>query len=211
MTGPLQRALGADWHRLPPALQAHYREGATVEHGHLDIEFPPAMQPLLRLLAWLGALVHRRGRAVDTCVEKQVLDGCVRWHRLLRYPDGQVLRFDSVWMPAEGARLVEFVNPLLGLEMAPSVVGHQLHYRGVRFILRLGSVQLPIAQWLGPGETRIVEQAVDERRFAMDFRMTHPWFGELFRYSGVFEVDAAGSGGRATPGAGAQGAAPVSS
>jgi len=32
----------------------------------------------------------------------------------------------------------------------------------------------------------IVEQAVDERRFAMDFRLTHPLFGEVFRYSGEF-------------------------
>jgi hypothetical protein len=50
-------------------------------------------------------------------------------------------------------------------------------------------VHVPIPQWLALGTTSIVEEAVDERRFIMDFRMTHPWFGQLFRYSGVFEVE----------------------
>ncbi len=191
MSGSLmQRALGADWQRLPSALQAHYRNGDTVETGHLDIHFPPAMQPLLWLLGRIGALVHRRGRAVETRVEKQRIGQHQHWRRTLRYADGQVIRFDSVWEPTPDGHVIEFVNPLLGLEMAPFVVGEELHCRGVRFVARFGRMQLTIPQWLGPGSTSIVERAIDERRFAMDFRMTHPWFGELFRYAGIFEADA---------------------
>jgi len=192
MSGLMQQALGADWERLPPALQAHYRDGTTLETGHLAIEYPRAMQPLLSVLRRLGALVDRPGHRVATRVEKQVVGDRQHWRRTLRYEDGQVLRFDTVWEAAAGGHVIEFVNPILGLEMAPSVVGRQLHYRGVRFLLKLGRLRLPIPQSLALGTTTIVEEAVDERHFTMDFRMTHPLLGQVFRYAGRFEVDAKG-------------------
>ena len=191
MTSLMQRALGADWQRLPPVLQAHYREGSTVETGHLDIEYPARIQPVLRVLGWFGALVHRRGREVETRVERQAVGERLLWRRTMRFADGETLRFDSAWELGAPGRLIEFVNPVLGLEMAPCVVGQSLHYRGVRFVARIGSRLWTIPQWLALGTTRIVEDALDDQRYAMDFRMTHPWFGELFRYSGVFRTDAA--------------------
>ncbi|MGL4184699.1 MAG: DUF4166 domain-containing protein, partial [Thiotrichaceae bacterium] len=27
-----------------------------------------------------------------------------------------------------------------------------------------------------------------DQQFKMDFRLTHPWFGELFSYKGVFTI-----------------------
>ena len=32
-------------------------------------------------------------------------------------------------------------------------------------------------------------QALDDRHYAMDFRLVHPWFGQTFRYAGRFQVD----------------------
>lgn len=185
----MQQALGADWDRLPAALQAHYLPGTTLDIGHMDIEYPAFMQPVLFVLSGLGALVRRRGRSVSTRVEKTVLGQRQHWRRTLRYADGQVLHFDSVWVPGPDGHVIEFVNPVLGLQMQPFVVGRQLHYRGVRFIAKLGRWTLPIAQWLVLGHTTIVEEAIDDRHFAMDFRMTHPLFGQVFRYSGVFEAN----------------------
>ena len=48
MNSLMQRALGADWNKLPAALQAHHRFGTTRDSGHLDIEYPRFMQPCLR-------------------------------------------------------------------------------------------------------------------------------------------------------------------
>ena len=36
------------------------------------------------------------------------------------------------------------------------------------------------------GHTSIVESALSEYDFAMDFRLTHPIFGQVFRYAGIF-------------------------
>ena len=55
-------------------------------------------------------------------------------------------------------------------------------WAGGRLRLRLSE------RWL-LGHTVIHEQALDAQHYAMDFRMVHPWFGQVFRYAGRFIVD----------------------
>ncbi len=155
----------------------------------MDIEYPGFMQPCLSLLRRLGALVHRRGRQVATVVDKRVVGDRQYWRRTITYPDGQVIHFNSFWVAAGGNEVIEFVNPVLGLQMAVHVADGRLHYRGVRFVARFGPLLLPIPESLVLGHTRIIEEAIGETRFAMDFRLIHPLFGQVFRYAGEFEVD----------------------
>ena len=192
MKSLIQQALGADWEKLPPALQAHYRFGTNTDTGQMEIQYPRYLQPLLSALRLLGALVNRRGRRVDTVVEKEVVGERQYWRRTVTYPDGRVIRFDSFWVSAGAGELIEFVNPVLGLQMAPYVRGERLHYRGVRYVARLGPLLLRIPEWLVLGHATIVEEAVDDTRFAMDFRLTHPLLGEVFRYAGEFETASSG-------------------
>ncbi|MCP5269050.1 MAG: DUF4166 domain-containing protein [Zoogloeaceae bacterium] len=188
MKSLMQRVLGTDWDKLPPALQLHYRFGTTTDTGSMEIEYPRFMQPVWSILRLFGALVDRKGTGVSTVVEKSVIGERQFWRRTITYPDGQVLRFDSFWVAAGNGDVIEFVNPVLGLQMSPFVVGNRLHYRGVRFIAKLGSVMVPIPECLTLGHATIIEEALDDRHFAMDFRLTHPIFGQLFRYSGRFEA-----------------------
>lgn len=188
MKSLMQRALGEDWNLLPPALQRHYRFGESTDSGHMDIEYPRFMQPCLSLLGLVGALVKRSGRQVPTVVEKSEVGERQYWRRSMSFADGTVLYFNSFWVAAGADQVIEFVNPLLGLQMAPYVQDGRLHYRGVCFVLKLGPLLLSIPQWLALGNTSIVEEAIDLRHFAMDFRLTHPLLGQVFRYSGRFEA-----------------------
>jgi|GEM_PF-433549 len=183
-----QEALGAEWEQLPVALQAHYRFGTTTDTGQMDIEYPQFMQPLLTVLHLCGALVNRPGQQVSTVVEKSLVGKRQHWRRTLTYSDGRVIYFDSFWISAGHGQVIEFVNPVLGLQMAPYVSGSRLHYRGVRFIVKLGRLLLPIPEWMVLGHTTIIEEAIDENHFFMDFRLTHPLVGQLFRYCGTFEA-----------------------
>ncbi|WGZ94976.1 MAG: DUF2269 family protein [Candidatus Thiothrix putei] len=109
-----------------------------------------------------------------------------RWKRTLSFPDGKVIFFKSHWVYAGGNEVIEYVSPFMGLRMAVSVVEGKLHYSGRHLVLKLGRVLIPIPEWLVLGHTTIVETALDAGGFAMDFRLTHPWFGEVFRYTGKF-------------------------
>lgn len=188
MKSLMQRALGEDWHKLPPALQAHYRFGTTTDTGYMDIEYPWFMQPYLSMLRIFGALLNRSGRQVPTVVEKSVMGERQYWRRSITYPDGRAIYFNSFWVFAGGNQVIEFVNPVLGLQMAVYIEDGRLHYRGVRFVAKLGRLLLPIPESLVLGRTTIIETAVDETHFAMDFRLTHPLLGQVFRYSGEFEA-----------------------
>jgi hypothetical protein len=188
MKSLMQHTLGDDWHSLPQALQAHYQFGTNVDVGKMDIDYPRFMQPYLSLLRLFGALIDRPGRQVATVVEKRVVDHRQFWHRTVTYGDAAVVLFDSFWIHAGGNQLIEFVNPVLGLQMAVHVEDGRLHYHGVHFVAKLGPFLLPIPEWLALGHTTIVEEAIDERSFIMDFRVTHPLFGQVFRYAGKFQT-----------------------
>jgi len=181
----MQRALGDDWQKLPPALQAHHRSVCT-ESGSMTIEYPRSMQPYLMLLRRLGALVDRSGAEVATVVKKSVEGGRRHWRRTMTWADSESIPFNSFWVHAGGNQLIEYVNPVLGLQMAVHVEAGRLHYQGVRFVAKLGRLLLPIPEWLVLGHTRIVEEAVGENRYIMDFRLEHPLFGQVFRYAGEF-------------------------
>lgn len=189
LPSPMAQCLGAQWANLHPTLQAHHAGGRVQEVGALDVSFPRWMAPVVWCLQWIGALVHRAQPAVHTVVNKETTATGQTFHRTLTYADGEVLRFNSRWVAEPGGRLVEYVQPWLALELAPRVVGDTLHCEGVCFLVRLGALQLRLSErWL-LGHTVIQEHALDAQHYAMDFRMLHPWFGLVFRYTGVFSTD----------------------
>lgn len=186
----MESALGAQWQTLPPALQAHYQARDNRDEGVLSIEFPAPMHPVLWLLRGLGALLHRRGCELDATVEKRMdADGRQHWCRRVRMEDGHEMIFRSQWVLLADNRLIEFVNRFLGLQMRVEVIDGQLHYHGEHFILQLGKHRLRLPEAL-LGHTSIVETALDDTRFTMDFRLTHPLFGQIYRYHGLFHTRA---------------------
>ena len=183
----MQQGLGPQWNALPPALQTHYRHAPHTAVGTLDIEYPGFMQAPLSLLHRLGALLHRRGRAVPTTVEKWMDGHTQHWKRTISFADGRQIHFSSHWHYGGGNELIEYVNPFLGLSMAVSVDDGRLIYEGRHFVLKLGGLKLPIPEWLLLGHTSIVETAQGDGLFAMDFRLKHPLFGQIYRYAGTFQ------------------------
>ena len=185
-TGLMRKVLGPQWQALPPALQAHHQETNNTDIGKLSVEFPTAMKPVLWLLRGLGALLHERGQALSTQVEKKVdAQGHQHWQRRVTLESRREMTFNSQWQFLEQQRLIEFVNPLLGLQMRVLFTDDRLHYRGEYLVLQLGPWRLRLPEAL-LGHTRIEEWALDEKYFAMDFRLTHPIFGQIYRYHGVF-------------------------
>jgi hypothetical protein len=189
MKSLMQRALGKDWEKLPASLQAHYQLGPNVDIGHMDIEFPAWMKPYLWLLHRFGALLPRSGTQIPTRVEKDVVADRQYWRRTMRFSDGKTVTFNSFWVSAGSNQLIEFVNPVMGLQMLVRVEGDQLHYEGVCFVLKLGRLVIRLPEWLILGHTTIVERGQPTNSFAMDFRLAHPMLGQVFRYTGIFSTE----------------------
>ena len=184
-----QRALGQAWDTLPAALKSHYQFGDNYDEGWLSIDYPGYLQPLFSLLHYtMGVLVNRRGNNVPTRVGKRMRDGMLHFARTLRFVDGKVVLFNSRWEHDEGNRLIEFVTPFLGLRMKVWVDGGKLYYESCSYVFQLGTWQLSIPEWLMLGKAYIIESALDDQHFALDFRVQHPLLGKIFGYTGKFST-----------------------
>jgi len=183
---PLQRALGSKWDELPLALQAHYQRDENSDVGTLDIEYPRFMQAYYSMMHLLGALINQRGRAIPTIVEKKIIGNIQYWKRAVKFPNGKTIIFKSTWVYAQNNEIIEYINPVLGLRMAVSIENEKLYFHGKHFVIKLGVLLIPIPEWLVLGHSSIVETAINEKEFKMDYRITHPWLGEIFRYAGRF-------------------------
>ncbi len=184
----MQQALGKQWSHLPHALQAHYQYDDNMDTGHLDIHYPIYLQPLFSFLHRIGALINRRGNHIPTTVEKHFSGHRQHWNRTMVFPDDNSIHFRSTWVYEKNNQLIEYVNPVIGLRMAVSIHDNRLYYEGMSFVIKLGKRLISIPEWLLLGHTTIVEEALDDRTFKMDFRLTHPLFGQVFQYTGHFKT-----------------------
>lgn len=183
----MQIALGDQWQELPPALQAHYQSNANSDIGKMDIEYPIYMQPYLTVLRLFRVLINRRGKNIPTTVEKQMKGDIQYWKRTIRFSQDKIILFNSFWIHDGGNELIEYVNSFLGLKMSVHIENNELHYEGRSFVVKLGKLLLPIPEWLVLGHTTIVETALNDSEFRMDFKLKHPILGTIFRYSGEFK------------------------
>ena len=184
----MKQALSEQWSLLPPALQAHYQDKDNKDIGKLSVEYPAWMQLFLNILHLFGALLNRKGKDISTEVEKTIEGNTQYWHRTLTFEDGKKVYFKSKWKYASGNKVEEYVNPVLGLCMSASVRDGKLFYQGEYFILKLWKLKLPLPEWILLGHTTIVEEQIDTEHFKMDFRLTHPLFGQVYRYTGTFST-----------------------
>ncbi len=185
----MQMALKDQWQELPQSLKAHYQGEDNADVGKLSIEYPKAMQLPLNLLRILGALINRAGNEIPAKVEKSMRKDKQYWKREINFLDGRKVIFKSVWQYHDGNELIEFVNRFIGLRMAVKVQDEVLYYEGKGYELRLGKLRLSIPEWILLGHTSIEEKAIDNNHFAMDFRLHHPVFGQIYRYSGTFNTE----------------------
>ena len=183
----MQKALGDQWQQLPPVLQAHYQYSTNSDIGYMDIEYPIYMQPYLTFLRMFGALINRRGKNIPTIVQKQMQDEAQYWKRTIRFPNNKTIYFKSFWVYNKENELIEYINSFIGLSMRVHVENNKLHYEGQHFVLKLGKILIPIPEWVILGHTTIIEVSKNESEFEMDFKLRHPLFGMIFRYSGKFK------------------------
>ena len=188
----MQRALGEQWHDLPRGLKQHYsqrEDGSSHESGWLTISYPRWMQWPLRIMRYLGALPDKAGDKVPTQVNKRMIDQAQHWARVVNYPDGDKVMFDSRVTYAGDDLLIEHVNRLLAIRMRVYVHEGTLYYCSDGYLLTLGKWELVIPDWLALGYGYIEETALSADRFEMNFWLEHPWFGEVYRYRGEFRID----------------------
>ena len=67
-------------------------------------------------------------------------------------------------------------------------VADGLIYEGAHLVLKLDVVKLPIPEWSLLGHCVIMEKALGEDNFHVEFHLQHPLLGRLYCYHGRFHT-----------------------
>lgn len=195
---PLFKSIfGDDWARLPRVFHRHYacRRGtddAAACTGVMEIRTSWLGRLFSPLFYLSGTLVPYAGQDIRATVQfrsvrKQGKDGLV-FDRIFYFPGKKPYRFRSVMLPSGGHTMTEHTRLGFGWRAAFVWTGEriEMQHRGYTLNIFGRSVPFP-AEWL-LGRGHASETALDDDRFAMTMDMTHPLWGRVFGYSGVFTM-----------------------
>lgn len=201
-----QQVLGGDWDHLGEIIQRHYFlrplsddyicVKGTMHEVHHNA-FAKLLIPLARIF---GALVPHRGAEVPIEVHYNTRpnNGTIHWDRVFHFAGRAPFHFRSYMEHTGSNRVIEFVRFGVGMRLKVTAEDGALVFRDEGYIWRLFDLDVPLPMGLLMGRAYIEERPVDGERFTMRMTLTHPLFGQLFRYNGSFaladdEVVSAGS------------------
>lgn len=183
--------LSDQWALLSPSVQKHYgiADGEKISmQGELAVKHGKFIKRLMPLIRLTGALVPVEGEKFMVTVDNKRIGDTFYWHRRFR-KDNKVYEFKSK-MQQFGNDVVEFVGLGIGIRMGISVVDGGLVYEDKGYVLKLGSLLMPIPLRLLVGRSHIEEFTIKDSPNDIDMRfvMSHPWFGFGFSYMGFLNI-----------------------
>lgn len=192
----IKRALGSDWNKLPPVIQRHYQlssadNSSSVVYGSLRVNYPAFVRPILVIARSMGALADLRGDAIRVTVKKWITETspALNWSREFQASDGRTTIFASQMEYQQANELVEFVGFGFGIRLGIFVDKGRLIYQSKGYLWRYGSITVPIPEVFFLGHATIIETPIDEDKFELDFKITHPLFGQTYEYGGVLHLN----------------------
>jgi hypothetical protein len=193
----IQQALGDDWHKLPPVIQRHYQlhfsqAMSNAVTGTMHIHYPSFVKPMVLLARLMGGLIALKGGEMAVRVEKWTNADAplsLFWKRTIQSPKGKSTLFASRMEYQGGNKIIEYIGCGFGLRLKLTVENRLLVYRSDGHLWQVGCLRIPIPDVLYLGHATITERAVSETEFELDFKISHPLFGETYRYGGIFQFD----------------------
>ena len=194
----IKKALGQQWHKLSTLVQRHYditpgKPSHMVIKGVMKEVYHSPIAKLFLLPGRLfGALVPYKGKDVPTKVQNWTTSDnhkAMFWHRTLDFKNKPTVIFKSRMEHIRDNEIIEYVRFGMGIRMKMSVENEALIFTSLGYIWQIGPIKLPIPTWAILGDANIIEKAISDDEFFIDFNMIHPIFGKTFSYSGVFHIE----------------------
>lgn len=190
-----QIVLGDDWNELGLIIQRHYflkpkSKDYICVCGEMDeIKHSVVAKALIPFGLLLGAVVPFQGNdiPVDVHYRSSPTNYNIYWDRVFKFKRGN-FHFKSHMEPVQKNEVIEFVRFGVGIRLAVTVEDGALVFRDKAYLWRLFSYDLPVpGRWM-MGAIYVEERPIDEHNFSMKMTLTHPLFGALFKYSGMFKL-----------------------
>ncbi|VAW71058.1 hypothetical protein MNBD_GAMMA12-1139 [hydrothermal vent metagenome] len=189
-----KQILGVDWEKLEPIIQAHY----SLKPYSLDTVCITGTMNEVYHSRWanifipfgmlLGAIIpfNKNNVPIDVYFRCSLNSANLRWNRVFKFNSQKHYHFNSYMEIHCGNELIEFVRFGVGMKLALTVEDGALVFRSTGFVWKILGCKIPLPLSMLFGRAYIEERAINEHSFSMKMSITHPWFGQLFRYIGQF-------------------------
>lgn len=148
------------------------------------------MRLLSPLLNVFGALLPFDGEKIPAKVTfySGLKTADFHFDRTVEPPGRPAFRFQSKLVQMSGNDVVEFMRFGIGWRAHYTISGNRVSLRHIGYVWRIGTVliPLPLSFFIGAGSA--AEEALTENSFKMWMAITHPVFGETYRYEGTFDI-----------------------
>ncbi|NOY73487.1 MAG: DUF4166 domain-containing protein, partial [Gammaproteobacteria bacterium] len=191
----IKKALGENWEKLADIIKQHYditpgKPSNMLIKGVMDEVYHSAIAKLFILPGRIfGALVPYKGKNIPTEVRNWTTSDnhkAMFWHRTLAFPGKPPVIFESRMEHIKDDEIIEYVRYGMGIRMRISVKDSALIFNSIGYVWQLGKIKIPIPTWAILGNAEIIEKAISDDQFFIDFQIIHPLFGRTFAYSGVY-------------------------
>lgn len=193
----IKNALGENWENLSDIVKQHYditpgKPSNMVIKGIMDEVYHPPIAKLFLLPGRIfGALVPYKGKNIPTEVKNWTTaenQAAMFWYRTLVFPNKAPVIFKSRMEHIKDNEIIEYVRFGMGIRMAMSEKDGALIFKSIGYVWKIGGIKIPIPTWAILGDAEIIEKAMPDNRFYIDFNMIHPVFGKTFSYSGIYSI-----------------------
>lgn len=155
----------------------------------------PVLRPMFWVLGKLGVLVGRTGTEVPTTLMIELTPKGQEWRRTLRFDPPVQFNSRNTYDPVR-QQVIEWVGPGKRLGMAWGISfqpPETLILDTSGWVLCLGTAPRALPDWLWPwtlGRADTVQRAdtEDDRVIHIELVIRHALFGEMFGYSGTFQI-----------------------
>ena len=190
-----QSIFGVPWCELPLVMQKHYAirpfsRDRVVVRGKMTIKRSLMVRLMAPLLNILEILVSYDGKDIPTQVTFYSVPESPDFHfdRKLTPSDLTAIHFHSRVIQCDGNEVVELMKFGLGWRARYQIKGEQVTLTHIGYVWGIGDMMLSLPlTWL-LGKVSAVEDVLTDSSFKMWMAISHPIFGEHYRYEGTFDI-----------------------
>jgi predicted DCC family thiol-disulfide oxidoreductase YuxK len=193
-----KRIFGADWDALPTVMRKHYAnkpytQDVTVVEGTLDVSCSGPFKYLAPVLWLLRGIPPANEKNVPVTVqfESDPHTQSFTFNRVFQFNHRKPYSFRSRMIQIKDNEVIEIMR--FGLCWRMQCVWEdnrvKLNHKGYALHLAGHFIPMPLTLLLGAGNAE--EMAIDDNNFEMRVEITHPWWGSIYQYKGLFTVKTA--------------------
>jgi hypothetical protein len=190
-----KNVFGDSWDDLPIVMKKHYvnrpysKDRAIVE-GTLDIMCAGPIKLLAPLFWLMGNIPPRNenGVAVTVYFDSDENSKAFHFNRIFYFKNRKPYHFRSRMVPVTDNEIIELMRFGFGWRMNYCWEDNRVKLKHKGYVFNLFGYLIPMPLTFFIGEGNAEEVAIDDNTFAMDVRITHSLWGEIYGYKGQFKV-----------------------